>query len=220
MFKPLVIGSRMELVSKKSLRNNEERIVYASQILDFNDDSIVCAMPIYEGRIVPLEAGKRFDAYFYVGTKIFRADCTAIDRGRDCVLPVSVKKVITLNVKADEEAVTNTKSEEKTACKEQEDIDNCKIVDISGGGIRLQSKKKYQKDDYMMLDFDLDIDGSISHKSIIGKVVESRANDNDGTLFANRLQFVDIDRLDREEIIKYIFGQQRNILKKELSSNG
>ena len=26
MFKPLVIGSRMELVSKKSLRNNEERI--------------------------------------------------------------------------------------------------------------------------------------------------------------------------------------------------
>lgn len=66
MFKPLVIGSRMELVSKKSLRNNEERIVYASQILDFNDDSIVCAMPIYEGRIVPLEAGKRFDAYFYV----------------------------------------------------------------------------------------------------------------------------------------------------------
>ena len=154
------------------------------------------------------------------GTKKFRADCTAIDRGRDnnihtvtiqldsellkfqrreyfrlsCVLPVSVKKVITLNVKADEEAVTNTKSEEKTACKEQED--------------------------YMMLDFDLDIDGSISHKSIIGKVVESRANDNDGTLFANRLQFVDIDRLDREEIIKYIFGQQRNILKKELSSNG
>ena len=73
MFKPLVIGSRMELVPKKSLRNNEERIVYASQILDFNDDSIVCAMPIYEGRIVPLEAGKRFDAYFYVGTKIFRA---------------------------------------------------------------------------------------------------------------------------------------------------
>ena len=56
MFNPLVIGSRMELVSKKSLRNNEERIVYASQILDFNDDSIVCAMPIYEGRIVPLEA--------------------------------------------------------------------------------------------------------------------------------------------------------------------
>ena len=133
---------------------------------------------------------------------------------------MSVKKVITLNVKADEEAVTNTKSEEKTACKEQEDIDNCKIVDISGGGIRLQSKKKYQKDDYMMLDFDLDIDGSISHKSIIGKVVESRANDNYGTLFAYRLQFVDIDRLDREEIIKYIFGQQRNILKKELSSNG
>ena len=26
MFKPLVIGSRMELVSKKSLRNNEESI--------------------------------------------------------------------------------------------------------------------------------------------------------------------------------------------------
>ena len=180
MFKPLVIGSRMELVPKKSLRNKEERIVYASQILDFNDDSIVCAMPIYEGRIVPLEAGKRFDAYFYVGTKIFRADCTAIDRGRDnnihtvtiqldsellkfqrreyfrlsCVLPVSVKKVITFNVKADEEAVTNTKSEEKAVCKEQEDIDNCKIVDISGGGIRLQSKKKYQKDDYMMLDFE------------------------------------------------------------------
>ena len=42
MFKPLVIGSRMELVSKKSLRNNEERIVYASQILDFNMKDVLC----------------------------------------------------------------------------------------------------------------------------------------------------------------------------------
>ena len=58
MFKPLVIGSRMELVPKKSLRNNEERIVYASQILDFNDDSIVCAMPIYEVVLCHLRQGK------------------------------------------------------------------------------------------------------------------------------------------------------------------
>lgn len=246
MFKPLVIGNRMELVPKKSLRNNEERIVYASQILDFNDDSIVCAMPIYEGHIVPLEAGRRLDAYFYVGTKIFRADCTVIDRGRDnnihtvtiqldsellkfqrreyfrlsCVVPVSVKRVTVMNAKAGEEAAVIAKPAGKATDRAAEDVDNCMIVDISGGGIRLQSKKKYHKNDYMMLDFDLDIDGKVSHKSLIGKVIDSRVNDNDGTIFANRLQFVDIDRLDREEIIKYIFGQQRNILKKELSSNG
>ena len=66
----------------------------------------------------------------------------------------------------------------------------------------------------MMLDFDLDIDGSISHKSIIGKVVESRANDNDGTLFANRLQLSILTDSTERRLLNIIFGQQRNILKK------
>ena len=204
--------------------------------LYFTDEGIMCAMPIYEGHIVPLEKGKRFEGYFYSDNKIYRAMCSVVSRVKEekvhvaeikldsalvriqrreyyrlsCIMPASLRTVTDLKEGLDEiqDLILN------------EDNYKCTIVDISGGGIRLQSKKKYQKDDYMMLDFDLDIDGSISHKSIIGKVVESRANDNDGTLFANRLQFVDIDRLDREEIIKYIFGQQRNILKKELSSNG
>lgn len=39
-------------------------------------------------------------------------------------------------------------------------------------------------------------------------------------MFDNRFQFIDVSKSDRDEIVKYIFEQQRNILKKELGYNG
>lgn len=57
MFEPLKLGNRVEMVFK-SRSGDDDTVEYASQILDFTDEGIMCAMPIYEGHIVPLERVK------------------------------------------------------------------------------------------------------------------------------------------------------------------
>ena len=56
--------------------------------------------------------------------------------------------------------------------------------------------------------------------AILAKVVDSQKNSKDETMFDSRLQFINISEADREEIVKYVFEQQRNMLKKELGYNG
>lgn len=60
MFETLKLGSRVEMVFKNRLKGDDSITEYVSQILDFSDDGIICAMPIYEGHIVPLQERKRF----------------------------------------------------------------------------------------------------------------------------------------------------------------
>ena len=59
MFETLKLGSRVEMVFKNRLKGDDSTTEYVSQILDFSDDGIICAMPIYEGHIVPLQERKR-----------------------------------------------------------------------------------------------------------------------------------------------------------------
>ena len=69
MFETLKLGSRVEMVFKNRLKGDDSTTEYVSQILDFSDDGIICAMPIYEGHIVPLQERKRFEGYFYSDNK-------------------------------------------------------------------------------------------------------------------------------------------------------
>ena len=96
----------------------------------------------------------------------------------------------------------------------------CTIIDISGGGIKAYSKQMFEKSSVVLLNFTLKFNNGNKEKSIIGKVVDSFKNANDESVFDNRFQFIDVSKSDRDEIVKYIFEQQRNILKKELGYNG
>lgn len=237
MFEPLKLGNRVEMVftNKSRLTDNEDTVEYASQILDFNDDGIVCAMPIYEGHIIPLQEGKRFEGYFYSDNKIYKASCSVKSRGKEgtlhivvvsldsalirvqrreyfrlsCIMPATIRCVTEITANGDIVYSDNTDEEKK-----------CTIVDISGGGIRAFSKEKYEKGAVVSLNFTLTFKDGSKSKNIIGKIIDSFKNSNDETLFDNRLQFIDISESDRDEIVKYVFEQQRNILKKELGYNG
>ena len=44
----------------KSRSGDDDTVEYASQILDFTDEGIMCAMPIYVGAHSPVGKGKRF----------------------------------------------------------------------------------------------------------------------------------------------------------------
>ena len=68
--------------------------------------------------------------------------------------------------------------------------------------------------------FTLNFNSGDKETDVLAKVVDSQKNSKDETMFDSRLQFINIIEADREEIVKYVFEQQRNMLKKELGYNG
>ena len=101
-----------------------------------------------------------------------------------------------------------------------EDNYKCTIVDISGGGIRVFSKRQLEKNEMVYVKFTLNFNSVDKEADVLAKVVDSQKNSKDETMFDSRLQFINISEADREEIVKYVFEQQRNMLKKELGYNG
>lgn len=101
-----------------------------------------------------------------------------------------------------------------------EDNYKCTIVDIIGGGIRVFSKRQLEKNEMVYVKFTLNFNSGDKEADVLAKVVDSQKNSKDETMFDSRLQFINISEADREEIVKYVFEQQRNMLKKELGYNG
>ena len=61
------IGNKIELIKLEDvIKNNENKNVYISKIYDIlSQDSIQIAMPIFNGKIVPLPVNEKFSACFY-----------------------------------------------------------------------------------------------------------------------------------------------------------
>lgn len=235
MLEPLKLGSRMEMSYVNGKKNQGDDRVYVSQILDFNDENgIVCAMPIYEGHIVPLQEGKRLDTYFYVGTKIYKATCTVRKRGKEenvhtVTLSVdsSIVKVqrreyyrlsclMTVNVLPITENQADKFVVEHTMPDITQEKDTCTMTDISGGGARILTENVYEKGSYVLLEINLHIQNEDKLKTIVGKIVATNKNANNDLLYDVRMQYYNINDNDRNDVIKYVFEQQRNQLKKEL----
>ncbi len=90
------------------------------------------------------------------------------------------------------------------------------VTNISGGGCRFNSNILLSQNDKVKLKFNLVI-GNELKKLVFGAVVISsdRLINREGT-YENRVEFYDIIQKDREDLIKYIFEQER---KRRKSSN-
>ncbi|MGN0318944.1 MAG: flagellar brake protein [Lachnospira sp.] len=236
MYEPLAIGNKVEFVRKYMKGSDElnQKDTYVSQILDTNDEGIVCAMPIFEGRLIPIEIGTVLESYFYTAKGIYKGDCDVIDRTKegglytltitfrdapkkfqrreffrlDCTFEIAVKKF-----NEQETAYFNEKLAlpETIADKEVRYI----VIDISGGGIRMLSKEMFNKGALLELRFPLVLSGKTIVKRLAGRIIASNQSNNNNSIYDNRIQFVNISKDDSEDIIKFIFEQQRIMRKKE-----
>lgn len=89
-----------------------------------------------------------------------------------------------------------------------------RVIDISGGGIKFNSPVKYESDDIIVLK--IVAAGLGSESCVINlKVLQSaKKNSPSGRTYEIRGEFVDINNVMRENLIKYIFEEQRKLIKK------
>lgn len=118
-----------------------------------------------------------------------------------CVLDAQTKQIRENEAQAIGKNLTRLVSED--------DYSKGVIVDISGGGLRFVSKKMYEKGDLVLLKFALPMGREQKTYTLASRVVSSEKVERKGNDYENRVQFIYIENTTREEIIKYIFEEER-----------
>ena len=83
------LGNKLDLVKiNTSLRDDDKKQkVYSSKVLDKKDkDILVIAMPIYEGKIIPLTVGDKYDACFYAKMGLMQCNVIILKRYKEGAL--------------------------------------------------------------------------------------------------------------------------------------
>lgn len=83
------------------------------------------------------------------------------------------------------------------------------ITDISGGGARFNSDLQLKPGDKIRMRFDILIGKKIKNMLLGADVIASGRIANKNDAFEHRVVFNDIIQKDREDLIKYIFEQER-----------
>lgn len=89
------------------------------------------------------------------------------------------------------------------------------IIDISGGGCRFNSEEELKPGDKIRIKLDFILKNMVRKLEITADIIASQKMYNRIGFYEYRAEFTDINQKDREDLIKYIFEQERKRRKNE-----
>jgi len=232
------LGQRVELESVKRIITDGEpqqlKKVYSSKVFDIlSEERLEILMPYEQRKLVLLPVDSEYTMYFYVENGIFECSARIVDRYKTSNTFILVVELLTPLRKYQRREYyryncalaleTREISEEESSLLdspimefEQElPLEKCVIVDISGGGLRFIAGQRYKEGAMLYCRYSL-VDGEDKKVyEIAGKVLHAMPVEKRPGYFEHRIQYHNIDNRKREEIIRYIFEQERKNLKKE-----
>ncbi len=231
------IGNKIELVMLDDIiRNEANKKVYVSKIFDIlPGNKLQIAMPIFEGKIVPLSVSDKYSACFYTDKGLLQCNVIITSRYKDghmFFLEVLIlgqlekvqrrqfyRYVCKLNSKirvvSDEEYETGNLDYEVIS---EDDLEwnDAKLMDISGGGAKIIQRHFLEKNEVVKLKFVLSVDEYTFRFSLFARILSSVYVQNHSELYEQRLEFLKITKDERDNIIKYIFECERRNRAKEM----
>lgn len=236
----LSLGNKIEMREILHTMNEEKQKnvpVYTSQILEFDEEYegvLNIAMPILEGKLIPLEVGRKFELFFYAKKGMYSCNAEIIRRYRSSNVYVLVVNLLTDLKKYQRRQYfrlgTNIEIQYKTFTQEDEayfrrmgeisdemaqrPFSTGVSVDISGGGVKFISGDNMPRETKLLLEISLPFDNELKKFEAVSKVVFTGAVKGRKDSYENRVEFVQIKEEDRELLIKYIFKEERNQRKK------
>lgn len=229
----ITIGDKLELGKKENTLDEHERKqrVLSSRVLDMPQLNLIrIAMPFFEGRLVPLAVGEEYVICFYTKKGLYESKGVVVNRLKDgqvfmvdielkttlkkiqrreyfrhhCRLP-ALYRIVPLSEK------TDLTQEQKNELVWTRGV----IIDLSGGGMKLISERKEEREALLQVKFSINInDENCSFLQYV-KIVASVQNQNKPGLYEQRTEFVKMGKTEREQIISYIFQEERKIISKE-----
>ena len=230
------IGDRIELMHIKSaIGRKVSDKKYGSQVLDFDGDRTAkIAMPIREGKVIPLEIDDDYNLCFFTNSGLYQ--CTAQIKKRytenrmyvmdvifltplkkfqrrkfyrlDCLFPIRYRIVPKEQFEKRNEAEHDNEKDEIL-------WEEGTISDLSGGGIRFHGNVECKKEDLVEIVLPLSLQSGIVPLSLYMKVVSCVHFEGSRVAYETRGEFLNINEKERETVIKYVFEEQRRRMRKE-----
>ncbi len=223
-------GDRIEIkaVAHAIMGNASGKKAYTSKVYDILDDEqLEILMPMDGTKLLLLPVGGEYEFCFYTKRGLYQCFIRIIDRYKSnnsyillceltsalgkyqrreyyryaCVLPLKTRELMDEELKAIEE----NKFRMQVGLK----MEKSQIVDISGGGLRFTSPVAYEPGTQIAVCFGLNVHGKETPYDLVGNVLSSKQNEMQRGIYEHRLQFTVINNKQREEIIRFIFEEER-----------
>ena len=207
----------------------ENRECYRSIVYDIlSEDTLEIIMPIDKNKWIPLNRKIQYEIYFYSKKCPYKSLVRIIDSYRkNNIYIIQVKLTSSLNAYQrrefyrysclidmesrylTEEEIRMVELRTKPEIQQNLPLNKGVIVDISGGGCRFITQKQFEIDSLIYCTFELQKGECYESYEVIIKVLAVKKFKNKIYEFEHCGQFYNIDEKRRENIIKYIFEDER-----------
>ncbi len=233
----VVPGDKIELQSAGRLREEPEdsKKIYYSHVQDIiSSDKMEILMPTEKSRLVLLPVDGVYDMVVYTGKGIYQCVVRIVERYKSnnlyilvveltsslrkyqrreyfrfgCAINMFSRPLIDDEVKIYEET-------KKINIIPNFEMDDSVIVDISGGGLRFTTNKKYEVNSLVYCTYRISLNGELKEYEVTGRILSVKPVENKNGIYEHRLKYINLDVDKREEIIRYIFQEERKNRKKE-----
>jgi len=190
--------------------------IFDSRIEDIKakEKKILLSMPTDKGQGIPLKPNTRVHLSYVLDKGRFSFKSVILDRVKDplpmlvvqypeAIFRQELRAFFRVDTRIPVKVMATVKSGESASVK----IIDAKIVDISGGGMRLFSEIKMEKNDTI----EIYLQGSIEKLESL-KALVMRSTKRDG-MFETGVRFEDLSSSDRDKIVKYVFKRQVELRK-------
>ncbi len=237
-------GNKIEFTKVSSYKEydfeegREDKTVYVSQVFDIIDEyRIKVGVPIVGGRVLMVPQNVRIDVCFFTNRGLYQGRAIVVDRFKEDNVYVMIIEMISelqkyqrrqyfrLNCTMD--IMYRKLNDDELAEFNQEgrvkkEIDDgiyypATALDISGGGIRFLTERVLCKDDIIFVNLHIMYGDAERSYNLAGKVLEVTEAKNRSRFNEVRVEYCNMSGEVREQIIKYIFEQERLMRKKENS---
>ena len=233
------IGMNLELFqeTESEEENTAPGVVYSSKIQDiFPNGDLEIDMPLYQRKLVLLHNGVRYHVVFYSQNSTYTAIGEVVDRYKsgnryllriklitqpvkfqrreffrcDCMIDLAFHKLYVCEEEGRTPALVL--EEDKRRDPGQEWTEGL-ALDISGGGVRFVAKEQPEVGTYHRVHFELAVEGKIRIFDVVGRILSCTRVPDSSTKYECRVKFVYLTNSDREEIIRFIFEEERKTRK-------
>lgn len=234
MIEKLKIGDRLE-IRPMDYMINHNRTVYLSQITEiYSDTQIEITMPTVKARMVLLQVGHEYETIYITDEGLFHAKIRVRERQRDNNVYTAIIDLTTplvrhqrreyfryiCNLDVITMQITDEEVERFTKTLDVESVDikgtplKGVMLDIGGGGIRFVIPTRLKEEGKVLIRFKLKIESQLKDFTVLGYVVKITEMPIKPKLYEHRIGFLYIDEQERELIVKYVFEEERRLLKK------
>ncbi len=231
-------GNKIELkASGRKWMDDDMRAkqIYMSKVMDIiSDDRIEVLMPFEKGKLILLPVDAEYSLCFYSTRGLFQCYSKIVDRYRSDNMYILVLDLTTelqklqrreyyrfscaLELKSrlfSKDEMVAFENNRKYLVDADVGLQKSVVVDISGGGLRFVANFHYEEGDTIYCSYNLPGGGDGKEYEMICNVLKVSELENRPGLFEHRIQYIYIDETSREDIIHFIFEEERKIRKKQ-----